>query len=71
MPPALAQEALLLAQPASLCVGDPAEPNKIHLGCNTESSVESTIKVSGSPTSSATTSRRKGSKNRRSFLMRR
>jgi hypothetical protein len=31
-------------------------------GCSTESSVESTISVSGSPTSSATTPRRKGSR---------
>src|SRR5215212_2899104 len=38
------------------------------LGCKTESSVESTIRVSGSPTNSETTSRRKGSKKRLSLL---
>src|SRR5215207_764872 len=40
-------------------------------GCNTESSVESTTRVSGSPTSSRTICRRRGSRKRLSFLTRR
>src|SRR5215213_6043363 len=40
-------------------------------GCKTSRSVESTVRVSGSPTNSGRTSRRKGSKKRLSFFTRR
>src|SRR5215208_5808789 len=50
--------------------GNP-EPWGTCLGCKTESSVESTSKVSGSPTISERTSRRRGSRKRRNLLTRR
>ena len=55
--PHLTQQAPSKALPCPTC-----------LGCKTESKVESTIKVSGSPTNSESTTRRKGSKKRLSRL---
>ena len=47
--------------------GSPS-PEGPELGCNTESKVESTSSVSGSPTISERISLRRGSKKRLSFL---